>query len=889
MTLLSLKKVLFTFTALACAAIYAQATNVYDLRCEMLSNPWGIDNTKPHLSWKIEAEKQATEQTAYQILAASDKQLLSEEKADLWNSGKIKSPESIWINYAGKLLSSRSVVYWKVRIWSNKEKVSQWSETASFSVGLLNADDWQAEYIGMNDKKKDPESPLFRKTFQVTHESKLAFLHVNSLGYHEVYINGKKVSDAILAPAMVQFDKRSLSLTYEVSRYLHQGSNELIIWLGKGWYRAQMPGVVSGGPFVRAQLESWESNHWNRIAMTNDTWKTRESGYVSPGKWNPNDFKGEDVDGSKLLPDFTAQTLNSVSWDDAVVARIPKHIVSPQMVETNRIQKTVHPISIKQLDKQSWLIDMGTCLTGWTKIDFPKLSAHQKITIDYADYIDKNGKMTQEKNFCDTYTASGKGNETFINKFNYHAYRYIKLHNLKEALSTSDITAYLVHTGYDADASSFSCSDKDMNAIHDMIHYTIRCLTLNGYMVDCPHIERLGYGGDGNASTLTVQTMYNLSPLYSNWMQAWGDCIHPDGGMPHTAPCPYSAGGGPLWCGFIITASWQTYVNYGDPRLLERYYPIMQQWLGYVKAYTVDGLLKRWPNNNYRNWYLGDWAEPKNSGVNVTDSASINLVDNCFISVCYNTMSKIAEVLGKQDDKRMYLEKQETLDQLIQKTFYNKDKQSYGTGSQIDITYPLLAGVTPKELIPTIKKTLFNETANRFKGHLVTGLVGIPVLAQWATQNNEADFIYGMLRQHSYPGYLYMIDNGGTTTWEHWEGDRSYIHNCYNGIGSWFYQALGGIVPDENATGYRHVFIRPQLPKGIQWVKTSKDTPFGKLSVDWNMANNKYTLETTIPVGCEATITLPVKTKRVMVNGKKTKANTDITAASGHYTIVAEL
>ena len=53
-----------------------------------------------------------------------------------------------------------------------------------------------------------------------------------------------------------------------------------------------------------------------------------------------------------------------------------------------------------------------------------------------------------------------------------------------------------------------------------MIHYTIRCLTLNGYMVDCPHIERLGYGGDGNASTLTVQTMYNLSPLYSNWMQA---------------------------------------------------------------------------------------------------------------------------------------------------------------------------------------------------------------------------------------------------------------------------------------------------------------------------------------------------------------------------------
>lgn len=68
------------------------------------------------------------------------------------------------------------------------------------------------------------------------------------------------------------------------------------------------------------------------------------------------------------------------------------------------------------------------------------------------------------------------------------------------------------------------------------------------------------------------------------------------------------AGGGPYWCGFIITASWATYVNYGDSRLIEHYYPYMQKWLEYVDEYTVNGLLKTWPNTDYRNWYLGDWA-----------------------------------------------------------------------------------------------------------------------------------------------------------------------------------------------------------------------------------------------------------------------------------------
>ena len=174
-------------------------------------------------------------------------------------------------------------------------------------------------------------------------------------------------------------------------------------------------------------------------------------------------------------------------------------------------------------------------------------------------------------------------------------------------------------------------------------------------MMDCPQIERLGYGGDGNASTSTLQTLFNVAPLYMNWLQAWADCMRENGSIPHTAPNPYAAGGRPYWCGFLITASWQTYVNYGDKRPLERFYPYMKQWIRYAESFQSEGLLRKWNDTEYRNWYLGDWATPE--GINQTDSLSINLINNCFLSTCYQTMAKIAEALQEEEDQPLYREK----------------------------------------------------------------------------------------------------------------------------------------------------------------------------------------------------------------------------------------
>jgi alpha-L-rhamnosidase len=865
---------------------HKQSVSVYDLRCENLAEPPGIGTTTPRLSWKIRSGKNGTSQKAFQILAASDSSLLDEMNADLWNSGKIISSSGILKPYSGKKLNSRSVCYWKVRIWDENDAVTGWSKSAFFSVGLLDRSDWKADYIGLPSESSDKISPQLKRTFNIPDKGEKVFMYVNSLGYHEIYLNGQKVGDKVLTPAVSQFNKRSYAITYDLSSMIREGRNDIVIWIGKGWYSDGLPGVINGGPVVKAQIEQLKDGKWNTIIATDSLWTGRNSGYSDTGTWRAHQFGGERVDGSLLLPDMSGPTLDKASWTSVSLAEDQGYEVTPQTTESNMIMATFKADTLYSIGQNTWLVDMGNTLTGWIEIGFPALQKGQEVTMEFSDHLDKEGNIVDQGQ-KDIYISSGGKNETFRNRFNYHGFRYIKISNLTVSPTSDNITASLIHTSYRL-ASSFKSSDADLNKIHDMIFYTLRCLSLGGYLVDCPQIERLGYGGDGNASTATAQLMFDLDPLYSNWLRAWADCIRDDGGMPHTAPNPYPAGGGPYWCGFIITASWKTYQNYGDKKVLEKYYPVMQHWLGYVEKYSSSGLLKPWPDTDYRGWFLGDWAVPE--GTDQKNEASVTLVNNCFIAVCYETMEKIAGVLGKTGDIEKYAGKKKQVAEFIQNTLFDIPSKTYGTGSQIDLTYPLLAGVVPDSITGAVKENLYNEIKINHSGHFSCGLVGVPVFTEWAVKNHEADLMYSMLKKRDYPGYLYMIDNGATTTWEHWNGARSRIHNCYNGIGSWFYQAVGGIVADENFPGYQHLFIDPQIPEGVTWANASKETPFGTVKVDWKIENGLYTMNIKIPVGSTARVILPKGMTGYKLNGKRINSK-DLFAeiGSGEYEFLCKV
>ena len=143
-----------------------QSAEVTTLRCEYLTNPLGIDVTRPRLSWVIESNRRGERQTAFQVLVASSEELLKKDKGDLWDSRKVESGQSIQLEYAGKPLESQKLCYWKVRIWDQDGKASSWSAHAHWSVGLLQPGDWQAKWITHPDPKR-LSHPWLRRTFEV--------------------------------------------------------------------------------------------------------------------------------------------------------------------------------------------------------------------------------------------------------------------------------------------------------------------------------------------------------------------------------------------------------------------------------------------------------------------------------------------------------------------------------------------------------------------------------------------------------------------------------------------------------------------------------------------------------------------------------------------------
>ena len=367
-------------------------------------------------------------QQCYEIQVGSDSLRLLEGNADLWNSGRVESDEMVMIAYGGKVLRSRMLCYWRVRVGNEQGEFSAWSSVQKFAIGLLNHEDFYGHYIGL--AQGDVRTPLLRKSF-VVENRRTAFLHVNSLGYHEVYVNGVKADTQVLSPAVSQLDKRSLIVTYDVTPLLSVGKNEIVLWLGQGWYKKG--GHFSAqyeGPVVKAELSALEDGEWKTWVVTDDTWLGSESGYVDMGSWKALRFGGERIDARMLPSALSASELNKRPWGKVAVVNIRKHKVSPQMCEPNRIQETLTPKSISPLDKDTWLIDMGRVLTGWFSIRLSQLPAGHEVVASYSDYMKPDGQI-EEQGEKDVYVASGRpGGDEFCNKFHYHAFRYVKLSNL---------------------------------------------------------------------------------------------------------------------------------------------------------------------------------------------------------------------------------------------------------------------------------------------------------------------------------------------------------------------------------------------------------------------------------------------------------------------------
>ena len=727
---------------------------------------------------------------------------------------------------------------------------------------------------------------MLRKSFTVTaddydlhgHDSLIFCVDVVSLGYHEVYVNGTRVGDYVMQPAVSQLDKRALQVTYDITSLVHVGENEIMIWIGQGWGRIYGTAAAVKASVYRS-LSSWCQELVSVYSETDSTWEVSPSGYSYTGNWQPMQFGGERYD-ARVKPDWRPASVCKEATDfGGRVTNLNDITISRQEFKGNRIVDTLSPISETLQSDGSILLDFGRVVTGWFQTDFAQLGEDQDVTMEYLDHIDAKPPFTE----TDVYIARGSGKEFFTNRFHTHAFRYVRIRGLNSHDPLRDAKGYHVALQISAvdpmGGATFECSDPRLNAIHDMVKYTLSCLTFSGYMVDCPHIERMGYGGDGNSSTMTLQTIWDVRDTYRNWLTAWGDAMDSTGDLPYVAPA-FRTGGGPYWSGFIIKAPYRIWQNYGDNYLMVENFEKMKRWLGFVEKHCEDGILKPWPDTERRGWFLGDWAVPE--GVD-KGGESVLHVSNCFLTECLGDMVEMANSMGRIADTQYYTEWRQRLKAAIHRNFYHPETYTYANGTPLDQAYALLMNIPPDSVTrQAVKEQLIKDCHDKYRDHIAVGLVGVPVFTEWCIRERQADLMATCLRQPDYPGYLNIIENSklkienspgaaansGTqasspatqfstsTTWESWdcgrEGkeDRSRVHNCYNGIGIWFYQALAGIRPDPKAPGYKHFFIDPQPVDDIEWVRATKPTPYGDITVEIKAKE----LKVIVPEGTTATL-----------------------------------
>ena len=679
------------------------------------------------------------------------------------------------------------------------------------------------QFIGCREGDVWAETAMVRKNFVLSADDvkhydfqTLKFtVDVISFGYHEVYVNGLKVGDNVMQPAVSQLNKKVLQAAYNITKYVHKGKNEIILYFGQGW------GRIYGTPAavyveVSRMISDVNCGHFYTLAQTDSTWEASPLGYGYTGSWQPLQFGGERFD-ARVKPEWRPASIYDEKGID----------ISNNVFNGNRIVDTLTPTSTTTQPDNSIMIDFGRVITGWFQADFSTMPEGHEVTMEYLDHKDAKPPHTE----TDIYIANNSGIEHFSNRFHTHAFRYVRI----KGADVLNARALQISAVNPKEGATFECSDSRLNAIHDMVKYTLSCLIFSGYMVDCPHLERMGYGGDGNSSTMTLQTIWDVRDTYRNWLTAWVDAMEPDGELPYVAPA-FRTGGGPYWSGFIIKAPWRTYLNYGDRYFIVDNYNKMKRWLEFIERNCEDYILQPWPDNERHSWFLGDWLAPE--GVDIGGESVLH-VNSCFIAECLGDMTQMAHIIGKPADSLRFAEWRERLMASIHRHFYHPESHTYANGTPLDQAYALLMGIPPDSVTAkAVKEQLLKDCHDKYRDHIAGGLMGVPVFTEWCIREKQVDLMATILRQPNYPGYLYMINNGATTTWESWdcgrEGkeDRSRVHNCYNGIGIWFYQALAGIRPDPQQPGYKHFYIDPQPCEGIEWVKAKKPTSYGDIKVE---------------------------------------------------------
>ncbi len=867
------------------------------LTCEYLNNPQVIDVTNPRLSWVNNAAQgeRGQVQTAYQIQVATSKEKLINGQADLWDSGKITSAQSILVTYAGKTLISRQNCWWRACVWDRDNHVSDWSAPAFWSMGLLDPSEWQADWIGAPWQGEEPlpdpvpparsfdaqeeelepvlppPAPMLRKEFTLDKEVTEAKAFVTGLGYFDFYVNGKKVSEDVLVPNQTNYGKRLglendrvpiennfreyrvMYLCYDITDILKQGENAMGVILGNGFYNAPITWTASyGSPRFIGQVYIQYTDGTEDVIISDESWKAAKSPIVTDLVYD-----GEHYDARLEQPGWNIAGFDDSSWEQAVLRIPPEGKMKAHMAETDRVMERLAPVALHKIEEGHYMVDFGQEISGWLNISGVSGESGQKIDIKYIS--NDSISVTSGSN---SYTLKGSGPESYSARFTWFVFRYTEITNWPGELDASQLKAEAVYTNV-ATTGKFETSNPLFNKINQIWWRSQTDNMHGGIASDCPNRERSPYTGDGQVACVTVMHNFDAKAFYNKWIQDILDAQNPETGyVPNGAPWEPGCGGGPAWGAAMNIMPWEFYQQYGDLDMLAYTYEGMKEYVRYMLTWTdkdgimnsqrvgIDGQPFRWLN-------LGDWAQP-------FELPPDDMVHTFYLWRCADFTSKAAKALGIEAEADEYAAIAERTRQAFHAKFYDEEKGTYGpNGGNI---YALVMGV-PEDQEQRVIAALKADIAAR-DGHLDTGIFGTQFFFEVLADYGMHDLAYEAMNKTTQPSYGWWVENGNTTSWEGWSRPGSGNHPMFGGGLVWFYRKLAGMNTDPDLPGYKNIIFKPQPVADLTYASYSNLTPYGEGEIRWENEDNQFLMDITVPVGSTATVYVPTDDpNRVTENG----------------------
>ena len=713
---------LLVAVALPSCVLMASAATLTNLRCEYLIDPLGIDVVKPRLSWVMESARRGERQTAYQVLVAATPELLSGNTGDLWDSGKVLSDQSIQIEYGGRLLTSQMLCHWKIRVWDKDGTASTWSAPARWSMGLLQAADWSgAQWIG-DDAPTNIPSPMLRKSFVVNKAVKRAMVYATAHGAYELYLNGKRVGDHILAPGWTDYRKHVFYQTFDVTSGLDaSGENVIGGTLGDGWYNAAMftwPARPANGSDARKLLLKLSIEHVDgsiTTVVSDESWTLWRDGPIRDSSI----YHGETIDAGKSKDGWDNPHFDASGWTKPHVYTVNGATLAAQRNEPIRVVMDLKPVKMTQPKPGMFIFDMGQNMAGWCRATLSG-PAGATVTLRHGEILNPDGTLyTANLRGAlqrDVFILDGSNHRAFEPHFTYHGFRYVEVTGIRDV---SDIT--LVGRVFFSDSpmtGTFACSNPLLDKIWSCALWSQR----GNYMsvpTDCPQrAERMGW--TDNAAVYAQTAIFNMdvAAFYAKWVQDLRDSQSAEGGFKNFAPTFETETGAPGWADAGVLLPWRLYLNYADTRLLCEHYPALKKYITLIHGANPDHLRLNMVNGSFSDWL--DGSKGKVDGYPSGGSIPPEVFATAMFYDTVRTAAAIAAAIGETTDAKTY----EALAEDIRTAFNNAYVKPSGEiqgNSQAGYALALHFDLLPESLRSEAARRMNDLVVTTYDGRLSTG------------------------------------------------------------------------------------------------------------------------------------------------------------------------